>query len=307
MPKDFINVNGTLFFLADDGVNGYELWKSDGTKSGTVLVKDIKQGQESSQIRDMVNVNGTLYFLAISTPANEPELWKSDGTASGTVMVKDLIAENLNGPKYLTNVNGTLYFGAFAYKKWFLCKSDGTTSGTVIVKTENADGNPDNLVNYKGTLYFTAVDSVKGFEIWKSDGTETGTYTISDFTNEYHFHNLQEINNKLYFYVMDSTDRLSLFTLEQTSGITNKVSKSAPGINVYPNPASENIKISIPSTLISKITLDLFDISGKKVLNISNIRNGEEVNIKDLPAGLYIINACTGNEILYREKLVIKK
>src|SRR6266511_5322221 len=40
-PSPLANVNGTLFFRANDGTNGYELWKSDGTTSGTALVKDI--------------------------------------------------------------------------------------------------------------------------------------------------------------------------------------------------------------------------------------------------------------------------
>ncbi|MGF1489225.1 MAG: ELWxxDGT repeat protein [Prochloraceae cyanobacterium] len=42
------NVNGTLFFTADDGKNGRELWKSDGTLSGTTLVADLNPGRNSS-------------------------------------------------------------------------------------------------------------------------------------------------------------------------------------------------------------------------------------------------------------------
>src|SRR5262249_41796597 len=42
-PINLINVNGTLFFTASD-INGEELWKSDGTEAGTVLVKDIFPG-----------------------------------------------------------------------------------------------------------------------------------------------------------------------------------------------------------------------------------------------------------------------
>ena len=37
----FTAFDGALYFLANDGVYGYELWKSDGTTAGAVLVKDI--------------------------------------------------------------------------------------------------------------------------------------------------------------------------------------------------------------------------------------------------------------------------
>src|SRR5262249_28346174 len=38
------DVAGTVFFIANDGTTGMELWKSDGTAGGTVLVRDIVPG-----------------------------------------------------------------------------------------------------------------------------------------------------------------------------------------------------------------------------------------------------------------------
>lgn len=50
--------------LAGDGTNGWELWKSDGTAAGTMLVKDIASGPTNSLPEALTNVNGTLYFIA---------------------------------------------------------------------------------------------------------------------------------------------------------------------------------------------------------------------------------------------------
>ncbi len=77
-PKYLTDVNGTVFFVANDGLIGDELWKSDGTKAGTVLVKDIIPGFASSNPKNLQNINGTLYFTA-DNGKNGVELWKSDG------------------------------------------------------------------------------------------------------------------------------------------------------------------------------------------------------------------------------------
>ena len=90
-PGPLINLNGTLYFSADDGSHGRELWRSDGTEQGTYLFKEINTDPNSgaSDPADLATVNGALFFTA-DDGIHGRELWKSDGTEAGTVMVKDI-------------------------------------------------------------------------------------------------------------------------------------------------------------------------------------------------------------------------
>ena len=80
-PAGLTDVDGTLFFGAEDFTRGLELWKSDGTAAGTVLVKDINPGLGGSKISEPTDVGGVLFFSATNGVSGE-ELWKSDGTAA---------------------------------------------------------------------------------------------------------------------------------------------------------------------------------------------------------------------------------
>jgi len=126
-------MNGRVYFSADDGVNGFELWSSNGTAAGTQPVADINPGWLPSNPCQLTVVGNRLYFVAMGPGGNE--LWSSDGSAAGTAQVADLTpgpaGTDLDG---LTNVNGQLYFrandSAHGYELW---KSNGTRNGTRLV------------------------------------------------------------------------------------------------------------------------------------------------------------------------------
>jgi len=105
-------VGDQLFFRADDGVHGSEVWKTDGTAAGTVLVRDIAPGAAQAIPEGLTAAGGKLYFAAFD-PVHGFELWESDGTEAGTVLVQDLFPGPApSNPGLLTPAEGNLFFTA---------------------------------------------------------------------------------------------------------------------------------------------------------------------------------------------------
>lgn len=87
-PHELTNVNGTLFFLTEaaDESDSIELWESDGTASGTTLVKLFYSDAWSFNIRHLTAVNNTLFFQVYNPDETNPyQLWISDGSEAGTI------------------------------------------------------------------------------------------------------------------------------------------------------------------------------------------------------------------------------
>ncbi len=175
IPSYLTNVNGTLFFAANDGTHGYELWKSDGTSGGTVMVDDIDTGSGGSTPNELTAVGPTLFFSA-KDGTHGTELWKSDGTTGGTAMAADINPGGSSSPTNLIDMNGMLYFAAttstFGNELW---QSDGTAAGTTQVADIYAgapSSNPTNFVVVGSNLFFTAKDALHPSRLWMDTSTE---------------------------------------------------------------------------------------------------------------------------------------
>ncbi len=172
-PSTLTVWNNKLFFVADDGVHGKELWSYDGTVASIVadlnlLVSGSATG--SSNPTDFTPLGQQLVFVA-DDGVHGRELFSSDGTAAGTALLKDLRAGLASAtPQYLTASAGKVYFAAYdAISGNELFETDGTTAGTKLTSDIYAGGSssfPSRLIDLQGRLFFTATGEGTGTELY---------------------------------------------------------------------------------------------------------------------------------------------
>ena len=191
--------------MADDGVKGFELWESDGSESGTKLVKDIYTGSNlaGGYPKHFAVLNTNILLFQAQDGTNGYELWKTDGTESGTSMVKDIRSGSASSsPEYLIEFSGKVYFrattGVLEYQLW---KTDGDESGTEMVK----DLSPRNFFSVHSTLYFFYNTGSK-YEVWKTDGSSAGTTKVMDASGEPAHNQLPYVYDDIAYVPMKSTN-----------------------------------------------------------------------------------------------------
>ncbi|AXE16466.1 hypothetical protein DR864_01350 [Runella rosea] len=176
-PRKFVRLENKIFFIANTNQHGDEWWVTDGTETGTQLLKDVVLGAGSGlyyandlTVNPTVVADGKFYFTSLQADG-QCAVWQSDGTPNGTVRLAQwgvAITE-------LMPLNGQLYIADKAQKIWVVNPS---TSGSTQLAELGFGESGAAFFPHNGKMYF---NNRRRSAVFQTDGTTTGTIRVGDF------------------------------------------------------------------------------------------------------------------------------
>lgn len=229
-PVIFGNLDEEIIFAADDVPDGREVWKTDGTVSGTVQVRDIDPavGVSSSPYAVM------LPFFGADGGGGTFDLYFTDGTTVGTTMVSAHDPEGMAraGTRVVFSGNDSLGVGVEPFGADL---ADGGNVANLMDISAAGDSSPEFFVTLGSQVLFFASDGAvaTGKELYVSDGTPAGTNLVLDINPGAgdSVGGLAGIafGGYVYFGADDGTNGIELWRSNGTAAGTTLVKDIAPG------------------------------------------------------------------------------
>jgi len=200
-----------LFFSSVPNSGRFELWRTDGTREGTALVKAVCT-VDCFYLGDPTSIGERALFIV-----NDRDLWVTDGTEDGTRFLRQLGAPF--NPIHLIPGDGF----AWVWDSDSLWRTDGTAAGTFLLKRfDELSTQPDNphflfqQVLWHG-LFFGVLYSG---ELIRSDGTPEGTFRIASFPDNSPPAEVASLDSEILFRVRESSGNSVLWSSRGTADTT---------------------------------------------------------------------------------------
>lgn len=285
-PVPLIVANNKLFFSARESSSGRELWVTDGTEIGTMIVKDINPGTAGADPYPIGALNGKFLFSAKDGTSGR-KLWLTDGTATGTVLYADF------------------HVGS------------GLGVVTPIFSEELSEDKFVNVNNfYNGIYYFAGDDGKSGIELWRTNGTDTGTYMVDqvgkdpDTTVGSALNYIFVESNNVWLQMSNigsSHTELYLYKAPVPSSISVNEVATNENLSISPNPNNGSFTVQLSNSNFSNGYLSVTDMMGKRVYDQSITPHSTHIYVPlhNTSAGVYFVNAQLDGRT-YTQKIVIQ-
>jgi ELWxxDGT repeat protein len=232
--------NGISLFVADDGLAGNALWRTDGTEAGTYRLTDPCE-QTCDAYSFEFAAAGDRYFFITRHRADfgfGNRLWVTGGSEDDTFLLAEGLQVSVGSRHAWLADRGILYFVAgdpdHGFEVW---RSDGTAAGTyraTDIAPGPASSTPQDLIAFQGKAFFAANDGTRGQALWVTDGTAAGTRMIRDpwpngdvYPGPSH---LRVAGNRLLFIAFGRRVGVELWASDGTPRGTQPISNLAPGL-----------------------------------------------------------------------------
>jgi ELWxxDGT repeat protein len=322
VPRYLTVVGNYLYFSAADAAKGRELWRTNAAATDAVRISDIMPGAANSNIGNLTNLNGVLHFTSgTDAPNLGDQIFKvnanlTEVVATGGIMTHadDLMAagnrlyffqtlQNPGGVQLCKMENGVttpLKFFAFL------------TSGTPLF--------PCRMTVAGSNVYFIAATPEHGRELWRSNGTEAGTVLLKDIRGGVIGSNILEMRlagTDVYLSANNLANGQEPWRIANANALLEPeegeertetpTTANVASIKVLPNPASDFVQVTLPGGTTSGV-LSLVSAAGQTLrsIQISESETGIQMNVQDLPKGLYMLHWVQSDGQVLVQKLVVQ-
>lgn len=271
---NYVIANDKIYFSGRDDANGYELWQSDGTPEGTVMIKDIYPGTSNSSPGDFAFCNNKIYFTA-QDGTNETQPWVSDGTAEGTTMIKNIYSGRYGSyVNNFTELDGKVYFTArTGFNDFHLFETDGTEVGTKIIE-------PVDATNFSSQL---------------GDSGSTVSYATP----------IKVTNGIIYFSADYHNNGRNLYRLGGSNLAVNHFDSLKEHVFAFPNPSNGILELQFDNIQVEKGTVEVYNMLGEKMYSASNVNQQNKIDLSQLSRGVYFLKIYDGTKY-YNQKIIIQ-
>ncbi|MFY2559488.1 hypothetical protein ACN469_17780 [Corallococcus terminator] len=220
-------INGRLVFFHLTQSSTTDLWSSDGTSAGTVLLANLTGVLELYFNNTLQVGNGLLFFRA---QGGATTLWRTDGTVAGTTLLKQLDA----GAVSIAQVSRAGDQGLFVLRDGTnaeVWKTNGTAAGTLRLDTF---GQPVRLIGGLGSkVYLAKREQIYSLSLSGGGRTLVTTLPLDSAGQSAYVQRSVASGDSLYFSVAledlsPVPDDVRLWVTNGTAGGTRELFRSLP-------------------------------------------------------------------------------
>ena len=281
-PTYAAQLGDAIYFQANDGINGEELYKYDLTSQTATLVANINAYQDGIGTYDVKAFNNKIYFNARNGIGGlDRFLYVHDPVDNSTQLLVDIMNDELRNPNYMVEHNGYIYMaGEFDYNDAEFGRYNIATNEFELIANINPDASssPNNLIEVNGQIWFAATDGQSQSNLWRYNPTNNSLeniiyqsvsgeypyiYPESYFDGKFFFQGYKQgEGNELYVYDLGSNTLLDFPEIYAGAGSSSPSGfKEADGklfFSARTVDVGRELRVYDPSTEVVSVVADIF-------------------------------------------------